>query len=182
MRLEGAKQVSESMDTPGQTTELLLSQMNSHRPGQFINPCVLEEMPHDESQRLATASAGLCLEAWFSGCQGKYLEASIGCSWSSDATSQSGREKAAFKDDTEWLSNLSASGKENKCLALVGLKIEDRERLEPITQGQKADSNTCKSSSFREPLPSCQTDARSSEMLEALPGANLLYSPNTWAV
>lgn len=29
-------------------------------------------------------------------------------------------EKAAFKDDTERLSNLSAAGKENKCLFLVG--------------------------------------------------------------
>lgn len=62
-----------------------------------------------------------------------------------------------------------------------GLKMEDQERLEPITQGQETDRNTCKSS-FREPLPWHQLDARSFEMLKALPGANLLYSPNTRAV
>lgn len=53
-------------------------------------------------------------------------------------------EKAAFKDETEQLSNLSASGKENKCLFPVKLKIEDQERLEPITQGPGTDRNTCK--------------------------------------
>lgn len=55
-------------------------------------------------------------------------------------------EKATIKDESEQLSNLSASGKENKCLFLMELKIEDQESLEPITQGPETDSNTCKSS------------------------------------
>lgn len=62
-----------------------------------------------------------------------------------------------------------------------GLKIEDQGRLGPITQGQETDRNTWKRS-FREPLPWPQMDARVSGMLKALPGANLLYCPNTWLV
>lgn len=35
-------------------------------------------------------------------------------------------EKVAFKNETEHLPNLSAPGKENRCLFLVELKIEDQ--------------------------------------------------------
>lgn len=54
--------------------------------------------------------------------------------------------KATYKNETKWLSNFSAPGKENKSLFLVELKIKDQERLEPITQGLGRDRNTCKSS------------------------------------
>lgn len=64
-----------------------------------------------------------------------------------------------------------------------GLKTDGQERLEPITQGQETDRHTRKGSSFREQLTAfAQMGARSSEMLKTGPGANLLYSPNTWAV
>lgn len=52
-------------------------------------------------------------------------------------------QKAAFKDGTEQLSSVPASGKENECLFLVEMKTEDQERFEPITQGEETDKNTC---------------------------------------
>lgn len=50
-------------------------------------------------------------------------------------------EEAAVKEETEWLSKLSASGEETKCLVLVELKTEDRERVEPVTQEPDTDGN-----------------------------------------
>lgn len=49
-------------------------------------------------------------------------------------------ERTAFKDETEELSKLSASGKGNKCLFLVELKTEDQEGVEPITQAPRTET------------------------------------------
>lgn len=55
-------------------------------------------------------------------------------------------KEAAFKDEAEQSSHLSASGKKNKIFFFVDLKIVDQQRLEPITQGAETDRNACKSS------------------------------------
>lgn len=48
-------------------------------------------------------------------------------------------EKATIKEESEQLSNLSASGKENKCLFLMELKIEDRSLYWTVPQSSLSD-------------------------------------------
>lgn len=91
--------------------------------------------------------------------------------------------KTAFKDETEQLSNLSASGKENRCLFRVELQIEALERVALITQEPETNGHTPKSSEAsasgrRSPAPEGHG---ASERIKASRAA-LLYSANIWAV
>lgn len=115
--LVGSKMSLSPIDT-SKTTELLLSRINSRWPVWFINPCILEEMPYDESQTLAAASAGL-LKSDSGDVKANKRKFPL------DALDHHMQhlnvaEKAALKGDAERLANLSATGKENKCLFLVG--------------------------------------------------------------